>query len=98
MKPLTYPNRPSPFKLWFPALLAFLLLLCVPGMVLLFLHLVGWENTVNGWGERHLSLSYHIQVPWWAAVILLLLPFLIALLYFLKLKRKPIQVPSTYLW
>ena len=29
---------------------------------------------------------------------LLLVPLLLILLYFLKLKRKPLQVPSTFLW
>src|SRR5208282_289213 len=32
------------------------------------------------------------------AFLLLLVPPLIVLLYFLKLKRKPLQVPSTFLW
>src|SRR5262249_19778037 len=34
----------------------------------------------------------------WAALALLLVPLLIVLLYFLKMKRKPLQVPSTFLW
>src|SRR5207302_7530444 len=34
----------------------------------------------------------------WIALVLLLLPLVILILYFLKLKRKPIQVPSTFLW
>src|SRR5438105_2276069 len=98
MKPPIYPNQPSILHYWFPLLLAFLLLLCVPGAILLMLHLLGQENAVNGWMQQHFSLSYHIHIPAWAAIVLLLMPFLIALLYFLKLKRKPIQVPSTYLW
>ena len=79
-------------------MLGFLLLLAVPGMVFLALSLLGKENAVNGWMREHLGLSYHIPVPWWAGLILLLTPFLILLLYFLKMKRKPLQVPSTYLW
>jgi hypothetical protein len=98
MKSPPFPNRPTVLQYWFPVLLGFLLLLCVPCAVLLLLHLLGYENEVNGWMEQHLSLSYHIPIPAWAALVLLLMPFLIALLYFLKLKRKPIQVPSTYLW
>jgi hypothetical protein len=98
MKTPPYPNQPSVLQYWFPALLGFLLFLCVPGAILLLLHLLGYENAVNGWMQQHWSLSYHIPIPAWAAVLLLLMPFLIALLYFLKLKRKPIQVPSTYLW
>jgi hypothetical protein len=98
MKPLPYGSHPSLLQYWFPALLGFLLLLCVPGALLLLLHLLGMENAVNGWMQKNFSLSYHIAIPWWAALLLLLMPFFIALLYFLKLKRKPIQVPSTFLW
>lgn len=91
---------PPPVRkgVWFPLVLGFLLLLAVPGMVFLALSLLGKENAVNGWMREHLGLSYHIPVPWWAGLILLLTPFLILLLYFLKMKRKPLQVPSTYLW
>lgn len=35
---------------------------------------------------------------WWAFALLGLVPPLIVLLYFLKLKRQPLEVPSTYLW
>jgi von Willebrand factor type A domain/Aerotolerance regulator N-terminal len=98
MKPPSYGSRPSLLQYWFPLLLGFLLLLCVPGALLLLLHLLGQENAVNGWMQKNFSLSYHIAIPWWAALVLLLMPFFIALLYFLKLKRKPIQVPSTFLW
>ncbi len=93
------PSSPRARKgIWFPLLLGFLLLLAVPGMVFLALSLFGKENAVNGWMKDHLGLTYHIPVPWWAALILLLTPFLILLLYFLKMKRRPLQVPSTYLW
>src|SRR5262249_26180337 len=34
----------------------------------------------------------------WAAIILFLIPSLVVLLYFLKLRRKPLEVPSTFLW
>ncbi len=34
----------------------------------------------------------------WQWLLLGLVPILIVLLYFLKLKRQPLQVPSTYLW
>ena len=100
------PRRPGPLLtppparkgVWFPLALGFLLLLAVPGMVFLALTLLGRENAVNGWMRENLGLSYHIPVPWWAALILFLTPFLILLLYFLKMKRKPLQVPSTFLW
>ena len=35
---------------------------------------------------------------WWQWLILAAIPPLIVLLYFLKLKRQPLEVPSTYLW
>src|SRR5262245_20476824 len=84
-------------RIWFPAVLALLLILALPGFILLALNLFGWETTVNGWLQKNWHLSYHIPA-WWAALLLLLVPFLVTLLYFLKLKRKPLQVPSTFLW
>lgn len=38
------------------------------------------------------------SLPWWSWATLLAVPPLIFLLYFLKLRRTPVQVPSTYLW
>ncbi len=37
-------------------------------------------------------------IPWYGWLILLPIPPLILLLYFLKLRRTPLEVPSTYLW
>jgi hypothetical protein len=37
-------------------------------------------------------------LPWWQWAILAAVPPAIVLLYFLKLKRQPLEVPSTYLW
>jgi hypothetical protein len=37
-------------------------------------------------------------LAWWQWAALLSVPPAIILLYFLKLKRKPLEVPSTYLW
>ncbi len=82
----------------FPAALVVLLILSIPGVVLFILHLLRMEGMVNKWLEGHFRLSYHLYIPWWGAFFLLLVPFLIVLLYFLKLKRKPLQVPSTFLW
>jgi hypothetical protein len=83
---------------WFPAALIVLLLLAIPGFVLFLLNLLNLEAPVNRWLQDHYRLSYHIPVPWWACLTLLLLPVLVVLLYFLKLKRKPLHVPSTFLW
>src|SRR5687767_15883322 len=38
------------------------------------------------------------MLTWWQWLILAAVPPLIVTLYFLKLKRMPMQVPSTYLW
>ncbi|MEM9588564.1 MAG: VWA domain-containing protein [Planctomycetota bacterium] len=35
---------------------------------------------------------------WWPWALLGALPILVTLLYFLKLRREPVEVPSTYLW
>src|SRR5213078_4521360 len=58
----------------------------------------GADKGINRWLEDNLSISYQLAVNPWIALILLLLPLVILILYFLKLKRKPIQVPSTFLW
>ena len=85
-------------RYWFPAALVVLFLLAIPGVLLFALNLLGMEAAVNAWLEKTFQLSYSIPIPWWGALALLLVPFAIVLLYFLKLKRKPIQVPSTFLW
>ncbi len=83
---------------WFPLALLALLILAVPGLVLFGLHLSGSEGEFNTWLQDRFQLTYHISLLWWVALILLLVPVAIVLLYFLKLKRKPLSVPSTFLW
>ncbi|OAI38930.1 hypothetical protein AYO40_01450 [Planctomycetaceae bacterium SCGC AG-212-D15] len=83
---------------WFPTALIALLLLFIPGLVLFALNLFGFEKRVNEFLEQRVNLTYHLPLPWWGILLLLLLPVLIVLLYFLKLKRKPLAVPSTFLW
>jgi hypothetical protein len=90
--------RPVRKGVWFPAVLALLLIALLPGLVLLVLSLLGRETTVNAWLEHRLSLSYHFVGPLWLGLVLLLIPPALILLYFLKLKRRPLQVPSTFLW
>lgn len=85
-------------RYWFPASLVALLALALPGFGLFGLRLFGWDTGVNAWLRDSWSLSYHIPVAQWAALLLFLVPPLIVLLYFLKLKRKPLSVPSTFLW
>ncbi len=38
------------------------------------------------------------MLAWWQWLVLAAIPPAIVLLYFLKLKRQPLEVPSTYLW
>ncbi len=94
----SFRRGPSLAEMWFPAALLVLLLLALPGAILLALNLFGKESAVNGWLQDRLGLTYHLATPGWAGVALLLVPLLLILLYFLKLKRKPLQVPSTFLW
>src|SRR5262249_51321682 len=96
---MTRPTIPANLlRMWFPIALVVLLILALPGFLLFVLNLLGWETEVSQRLERTLRLSYHIPIPWWGALLLFLVPPLLILLYFLKLKRKPVQVPSTFLW
>src|SRR5438270_2217409 len=85
-------------RVWFPLALVVLLLLAVPGVVLFLLNLTGGAGPVNDWLVDNFNLTYHFALPGWLGLLLLLVPLAILLLYFLKLKRKPLQVPSTFLW
>jgi hypothetical protein len=94
---------------WFPIAVIGLFLLALPGLILVVLVLLGLDKeplatiddkpvTLNAWLEQAFNISYRLAVNPWLALVLLMLPLVILLLYFLKLKRKPIQVPSTFLW
>jgi len=83
---------------WFAIALVIVLLLAIPGFLLFGLNVAGAEPRVNEWLQERFTLTHHIPFPWWVALILLLVPVLVILLYFLKLKRKPLSVPSTFLW
>jgi hypothetical protein len=99
------PSRSAPFfrpraskGVWFPICLSILVLAMLPGALLLLLSLLGFEGWVNAWLQDNLRLSYHNSLPRWATILLLLLPIILAILYFLKLRRKSMEVPSTFLW
>jgi hypothetical protein len=97
-------TRPAVFRprvkkgLWFPLCLGLLVLCMLPGIVLLVLSLAGLEGAANVWLQNNRGLSYHNSLPIWATILLLALPVLLALLYFLKLRRRAMEVPSTFLW
>jgi hypothetical protein len=42
--------------------------------------------------------SFANMLSWWQWLLLAAVPPAIVLLYFLKLRRRPLEVPSTYLW
>src|ERR1700733_5889421 len=95
----TPPYKPSLFnQMWFPAALLGLVLLTIPGALLFLLHVFQADGEVNRWLEENFQLSYYFPLHWSLALVLLLIPPLLVLLYFLRLKRKPLQVPSTFLW
>jgi hypothetical protein len=84
-------------KLWFPVTLLVLLLLAVVGLVVIILNRFGFQGSINTWLQDNFALTQHPPLAW--GIFLLLLVLLsIVLLYFLKLKRRPLQVPSTFLW
>ncbi len=84
--------------LWFPLALIVLFLLALPGFIVFACHIFGYGEETNAWLQDNFNISYHLALNQWFTLVLFLLPFLILLLYFLKLKRKPLQVPSTFLW
>src|SRR5262249_20616991 len=107
--PRRYHTDPSTLaRAWFPAALILLLLLAIPGLLLLLVGLpatlplssglLGGESGAKDWLERTFGIAFHAALPLWAGLVLLLIPLLLVLLYFLKLKRKPLHVPSTFLW
>lgn len=85
-------------RAWFPIAVIALIVLSLPGLALFVMHVLGMETEVNKWLESNYRFSFHVALPMWAAGLLLSVPFLLILLYFLKLKRKPLSVPSTFLW
>src|SRR5260370_16685991 len=90
-RPLAFLGRVS-----FRTALVILLLRAIPGVVLFLLNLTGGAGPVNDWLVENFNLTYHFALPGWLGLVLLLVPVAIILLYFLKLKRKPLQLPTTF--
>jgi hypothetical protein len=86
------------FRFWFPTAVAVLVLASLPALVAFTADLVGYGGEMNSWLEGRVGLTHHTALPTAAAVVLFLAPLVLLLLYFLKLKRKPQAVPSTFLW
>lgn len=82
----------------FPIGVVLLVLLAIPGVVVFAADLLGYGNEINTWLESHAGVSHRVALALPAALAMFFVPPLIVLLYFLRLKRKPIAVPSTFLW
>jgi hypothetical protein len=85
-------------KNWFPLVMIALFIAVVPGVALVILAALSLADPVNDWLLEQFQITYHLAMPPLLLLILLLVPLAIIILYFLKLKRKPLQVPSTFLW
>jgi von Willebrand factor type A domain/Aerotolerance regulator N-terminal len=75
-----------------------LLLLSVPGVLAFGADVLGYGVELNTWAENKLGVSHRLALAIPPAIMMFCVPILITLLYFLRLKRKPMAVASTYLW
>lgn len=82
----------------FPVAVALLVLFALPGAFVFAADLLGYGPDLNSWLEARLGVSHRLAVSIPAAVVLFCVPLVIILLYFLRLRRKPVPVSSTFLW
>jgi hypothetical protein len=67
-------------------------------LLLLGVGLAGVLTFAGPWLEANWSLTFPTPLPWSWWLVFPLIPLAVLLLYFLKLRRRPVQVPSTFLW
>ncbi len=82
----------------FPAAVALLVLFAAPGVGLFAADVLGYGTDANAWLEGRLGVSHRLAVSLPAAGVLFAVPPLLVLLYFLRLRRTPVAVSSTFLW
>lgn len=82
----------------FPLGVVALTLFALPGALVFLADLLGYGQTANTWLESRFGVSHRLALGLPAAVTLACVPPLIVLLYFLRLRRKPVAVSSTFLW
>jgi hypothetical protein len=82
----------------FPLAVVALVLFALPGVGVFAADLLGYGPDVNRWLEDRLGVSHRLALSIPAAVALFCVPVVIVLLYFLRLRRKPVPVSSTFLW
>lgn len=88
----------GPMRTFFPIAVALLVLLALPGAIAFAADFFGYGAELNTWLEARFGISHALALTLPAAGVLLAVPPLLVLLYFLRLRRKPVAVSSTFLW